>query len=322
VTSTFSPNIGLEIPARGDYSAGGGDWDLPMNSDLSLIDTAFGGVLSLAVTGGTVALTIAQAANAIWSFSGTLSANQYIQVPAIGGTKTVIFGHVPAGFTLTIVGNLGADTIGIWTTVALPYPIPITITPTRVYWAGYNTVPPGTSIDWPVTSLIPPSFTVADGTNLSTTQYDLLFNSIGYQYGGSGALFTKPDYRGYATAGADNMGTSAGSAGRLNNWTVNTQGGQASHLLTVTEMPSHNHLDIGHYHNVNDPSHAHGGVPTPVVGAAYGGPNLAISGSGNTQYASTGISLQQGFANLAQTGGSGAHNNVQPTRTVLKLIRF
>ena len=85
---------------------------------------------------------------------------------------------------------------------------------------------------------IPAGWLPCDGSVYSAATYDLLFSSIRYLYGGSGGAFNVPDLRGRVTAGADDMNTSAGSAGRLNGWQPGQSGGEATHVLTQQEIPT------------------------------------------------------------------------------------
>lgn len=111
------------------------------------------------------------------------------------------------------------------------------------------------------------------------------------------------------------LGTSGGS-----NTHTHTTG---NHTLTEAEIPSHthvqnahNHSDNGHTHGVSDPTHSH---TTPF---SYGdqdgsGSNGALNGGATgTSAAYTGISIQTGYASIANatatnqnTGGGGAHNH-------------
>ena len=86
-------------------------------------------------------------------------------------------------------------------------------------------------------------------------------------------------------------------------------GGAQTHTLTTTEMPSHDH-------GVTDPGHKHA-VPfyysnngSATVGAPLGSNAHAAYVSNST----TGITIQN-------TGGGGAHNNMQPYVVVNFIIK-
>lgn len=138
-------------------------------------------------------------------------------------------------------------------------------------------------------SSAPTGWLLCAGQAVSRTTYAALFAAIGTTYGsGDGSTtFNLPDLRGRVAAGLDNMNGT--DAGRLN-WanTLGTAGGAQTHTLTTTEMPSHSHT-----------------TASPV--------NLAGSGAfqGTTQVA-------QGTTN--NTGGGGAHNNMQPTMLLNYII--
>ena len=128
-----------------------------------------------------------------------------------------------------------------------------------------------------------------DGAAYATTDYPALFGVVGYTFGGSGASFRVPDLRSTVPIGAG--GTVHG-----NPVSVGSVGGEQSHTLTTAEMPSHTHTDTGHTHGyegaVSVPDLA-GEIPTPVGQAVP-------------------LTTAPGFASLANTGGSAAHENMQP----------
>lgn len=136
-----------------------------------------------------------------------------------------------------------------------------------------------------------------DGAYYNITDYQDLYNVIANNYDTGGepsGTFRVPDLRGRVRAGLND------SSGRLPSWADSEAGtgGESDHTLTTTEMPSHTHNDTGHYHSY---------VPA--------GPNVTTIGAGAPQATaipSVGIT-DVSFANLDNTGGDGAHNNVQPT---------
>ena len=67
-------------------------------------------------------------------------------------------------------------------------------------------LPAGAMIDFAGTSA-PAGWLMCDGKSLPTATYPALFAAIGYSFGGSGANFNVPDYRGRFARYNDDMGT-------------------------------------------------------------------------------------------------------------------
>jgi len=83
MTSTFTTNKTLELPANGDYV---NTWNIPVNSDMTVIDTALGGTTNLNATAGSATLTYTQYRPLILSVSGAVSANVTYTIPSgVGG---------------------------------------------------------------------------------------------------------------------------------------------------------------------------------------------------------------------------------------------
>jgi microcystin-dependent protein len=323
LASTFTPALQLEEPARGDYV---NSWDLPANANYTQIDNAIGGVTALSLTTGTVNLTQAQANSEVLALSGTLTGNVIIVYPATtGGRKLCIPSCVFGGFTVRIIGNAGSDAVGILFKSAFGIPYPFIATPARIYW-DYAGCAPGSIVGFP-TNFIHAGWLVCDGTLYNTVQYDLLFDILGYAYGGSGSSFGVPDYRGYADVGSDNMGGPAGNAGRFFNVGPNFVTGELNHVLTDPELAAHTHgvIDNGHTHGASQAPHNHTvSAVSPGFAGLGGGGALIGSATLTTSTAQPAITVNPAATgiSIASAGSNAGHNNVQPSRTRNIYIRW
>jgi microcystin-dependent protein len=104
---------------------------------------------------------------------------------------------------------------------------------------------------------------MCDGRSLPTASYPDLFAALSYSYGGSGANFSLPDFRGRFARYNDNMGT--GAAGR--------DTGRAHGSTQSDAMQGHNHSVTsagGLWYEAGGDRAASGGSNvtrnTPVVG--------------------------------------------------------
>jgi microcystin-dependent protein len=134
---------------------------------------------------------------------------------------------------------------------------------------------------------VPYGFLLENGSNVSRTTYAKLFAKIGTTWGvgDGGTTFGLPDSRRRGSVGSGGTGT-----GTLSN-AVGNVGGAETHTLTIAEMPSHDH--------------PYGGATGYTLGSSD--PRNSGVGSGST-------------TNVR--GGDGAHNNVQPSMIVTKMIRW
>lgn len=162
-----------------------------------------------------------------------------------------------------------------------------------------------------------------DGRALDTKQFNLLFQVIGYTFGGSGSSFNLPNAQGRVMG---SVGTVTDDASRTRSYTPGQSVGELDHRLTLPEIPSHNHGGntgdslTGITHNASGPS--------PGGGGTGNGQGLIIQDGNNTQngsvnggnepnlYASS-VALvltdPQHHHSIASAGGDGYHNNIQPT---------
>ena len=160
-----------------------------------------------------------------------------------------------------------------------------------------------------VGSSAPSGYVLCDGSAISRTTYAELFAVLGTAYGsGDGSTtFNVPDLRGRVPAGKDNMGGSAASrlttAGSgVNGASLGATGGAQSHTLTTAQMPAHNH-------NVQE--NAYNGT---ILGGHFTGAGQTSSYAGN-------ISSTAYPVYVTNTGGGGAHNNVQPVVVTNYIIK-
>jgi hypothetical protein len=101
MVSTFSPNVQLEEPARGDQV---GVWDTPVNANMTLIDLIVGGVTTISGAAGSVVLASAQFQSKTLTFNSTLLASITITFPTSFKKSYEVY-HTCTGssaFTITL----------------------------------------------------------------------------------------------------------------------------------------------------------------------------------------------------------------------------
>ena len=96
---TTSPNKGLELPANGTYI---GTWDQPLNGDLTIIDTALGGITRLNATSGNAVLTSTQYQPLILNVTGAIVADVTYTIPAGIGGQWVVQNLTSGGYNVII----------------------------------------------------------------------------------------------------------------------------------------------------------------------------------------------------------------------------
>ena len=177
-------------------------------------------------------------------------------------------------------------------------------------------LPVGSVIDYSGES--PPSgFLFCFGQEISRSDYSELFDTIGTQYGpGNGSTtFNLPDYRGRVGAGKDNMGGSAAGrlATQLTGSVLGAVGGAEGHVLTIAQLAAH-----AHNITITDPGHTHG---IPVYGDGNSGNFIEDAGGGTLKTVTSNSATTGITATSANQGSSEAHNNVQPTIVINKIIK-
>jgi microcystin-dependent protein len=187
-------------------------------------------------------------------------------------------------------------------------------------------IPVGTVLDF-IGSQPPPGFFLCDGSAVSRTKYITLFNLIGIAYGEGDKIttFNLPDFRGRNSIGA-------GSGVGLSPRPLGQKGGNETHTLMTSELPSHTHTDSGHTHGITDNGHSH--VQQTPTNCCNGNPaNYFTTGTGQTGYGATTNGFTQasftgitgtsaGYTSLQASGGGKPHSIVQPFLAVNKIIKY
>lgn len=157
---------------------------------------------------------------------------------------------------------------------------------------------------WPAATA-PNGWMLCEGGAISRTTYAALFALIGTNYGvGDGSTtFNVPDMRGRVPAGFDSTQPEFNTRGKT--------GGEKTHVLTQTEMPSHTHTQNPHSHTLS----GNGGLSDSSGSVLYSVANGNYYGFWTSQPSSTTATNQN-------TGGDGAHNNLQPYLTMKYIIKL
>lgn len=151
-------------------------------------------------------------------------------------------------------------------------------------------------------SAAPSGWLLCDGTIVSQATYSNLYAVVGgtYNTGGEGAgNFRLPNIKGRVIVGRDASQTEFNTLGET--------GGAKTHTLTTGEMPSHNHTGITTFDG--DHQHTYSDFPNSFQDLDFGSytfrraPQTALTGVAGLHFHSLSIN---------STGGSGAHNNLQP----------
>jgi len=144
-------------------------------------------------------------------------------------------------------------------------------------------------------SAVPGGWAICDGSAIgSSTDYADLYAVIGTTYGGTASAFKLPSLSGKVPVGLNTANTYFKIVGQT--------GGEETHVLQLLELPEH-------AHNVK--------IPTKSgVGEVPSSPSFV---SNEYTPGRTAINLA---VTSEKTGGSNAHNNLQPYITLIYIIKI
>lgn len=215
------------IPAHGtDIDT----WDAPLNSNFSILDKNFGGVLTKSLSGSNVTLTPTEQQNGIIRFTGAISTNLVITFTAVG-SYFMIDNLTTGAFSVQLRCGAGAA-------IATPQGVAtyvmcdgtdfkfVSLDKPGSYWDYGGSAVPG----WVSACTVPP-YLICDGTTYSSVTYPHLFAVLG--------TTTLPDFRGrvgaYLDAGTGRI-TTAGSG--IDGTTRFSGGGLQTMTLSQPNLPN------------------------------------------------------------------------------------
>lgn len=271
-----TPNKALEQPARGSNV---GVWDVPVNGNMTIIDNSFGATTTVALINTPVTLSPSQYQCAFLRFTGTITANVAITLPALGSFYTV----------LNQTTNSSAFVVTMLTTAAGSQQIGVPAGEvTEIYTDGSNVrfraLPhvgtywdfAGSSVPLWVTACTVPPWLNCNATTFSSVTYPRLAALLGGT--------TLPDSRGRFRAALNQTTgriTSGSSTGGVDGNTIFASGGVQTVTLSSQNVPPVPWTETTHTHTIS--------VQGPGgVGGAPGSP-VAIAGSSNTSAANSGL---------------------------------
>lgn len=339
----IQPLVGGDTAAWGGY----------LNNDLGYITQMFGSVLELSVTSGATLTTtqtqngvirftgtltsnvvvtfpntgpggLGSGSGVWWIDNRTVNTgtnNYYVKVQLASGSNATI--GLPQGVVTPIRVESGTDGSGT------SYPgVSFVNAPTPgTYWDyGSATVPnwfngcttDGSTVQYP--------WLVCDGSTYSVSLYPYLAAILGTTFGGNGiTTFGVPDLGNRARVSIKSSSPRLTTAVSGIDGSVLGSGASTSESTTLssTQIPAHQHNVY-----LNDPGHNHvervgqqgAGSSSGLVLATQNNPANQVSTFDSTAVNTTGMTIgpasgagATGNITAANTGGGGAHTNVQPT---------
>lgn len=277
----FTSNMQFEVPARGTFV---GTWDLPVNGDWGIADSAFGAVTALALSNSPVTLTDSQAQASVLRFSGVLTANVAVTIPATIRKFWIVENLTTGAFVVTLTNGSGqvvglppGDGVQVYSDGTDVKFVNLGRVGQPSFW--YTSALPA----WVLACSVPP-YLIMDGASFSAVTWPALATFLGGT--------TLPDFRGYAPWSIDPTGTRInGITMSPNGNTVGAIGGSQTVLVQSGNLPNEVRSVT-----ITDPGHFHSsaGIGTGPIGG-QGGPGGIIEiqsqGAANsTDIKTTGIS--------------------------------
>jgi microcystin-dependent protein len=251
MASTYSSRLKLELQGTGENA---GTWGDKTNNNLDVLDAFSAGYLSKSVAGSAnVTLTTAnasatsEASNKVIELTGTLTGNITVFLPA-KENNYFIYNNTAGSYTVNVAATGHGSNSA---TIAQG-------SKTLVYCTSDN-VEDLFGDDITVTNNVNASYFIGDGSSLTNIEPFPAGTSMLFQQTSAPTGWTKQTTHdnkalrvvtGTASSGGSNtfaaaFNTNQTVSGTTGGSGVTITGSTAGHALTVSEMPSHNHLEGG-----------------------------------------------------------------------------
>jgi microcystin-dependent protein len=148
-------------------------------------------------------------------------------------------------------------------------------------------------------NFVPSRWALCDGSQMAISNNTALFSIIGTTYGGDGFFFNLPDLR-------DRTAMAAGAGRALAPRAVGESGGFDTITLDINTLAQHSHPALV--------TSVPGNTPTPV------GTTLARYPDAYHTDARSNLGTMAPETLPTAQGGGGAHNNIQPSLTLMYVI--
>lgn len=232
MVSTFTPNIQLEEPARGDDV---GTWDTPVNNNMTLLDLVCGAITSISLNNSNITLSAAQFQSKQLTFVSTLTGSVSITFPT-SFKKSYEIQNLCSGtsaFTIT----LATTAAGGQAICAPPGEIVDVVNDGsnlkyknlgRI--GSYMDIASAAQPNWILGCTVRP-YLYCDGTSFSSATYPALATFIGGT--------TLPDFRGRAPFSLnDTTGRITSSGAGIDGNTLFAAGGNNGVMLGSSQIPN------------------------------------------------------------------------------------
>jgi len=290
MASTFTPNVQIEEPARGDDV---GTWDTPVNANSTLLDLILGGTATISLNNANVVLAANQFQCRTITFNSTLTGNVAITFPS-SFKKDYIIQNICTGSSQFII-TLNTTAAGSQVICCPPgQPFDILNDGANIKFKNFGPQIggywdyAGSSVPAWVSGCSIPPYLNCDGSAFSAVTYPALAAIMGT---------TLPDFRGrgrvYLNQGTGRVTSSAGIDGN----TLFAAGGS---MTTLSSLHLPQLIDPGHLHSYIQ-SNNNNGTGGGGSGVAF---NTGVFGN-FTSSATTGITYgSSGQITLPQPPGA------------------